>query len=266
MRYIFVISVLILLGCNRQSNKSIYLQESNTVLSPPKVSIDDVFFEIQTMLRVPEIDESVDIRYTSDGSEPTEISNLADEVIKVNDSGIFKFKAFRSGMIPSKTVEVEAFATRKVNWIGINATTPHEKYTSSPSVFSNKIKGDFNFHSDEWCGYQDSIVSYSISLEKNEEVNGIVLSTLVDQKSWIFAPEFVSLTYTFSDETTEIHRVEEPESHILTDKHMRFIKINTETRTPIKIDIQVHNLTAIPDWHPGKGLKPWLFVDEILIL
>ena len=31
------------------------------------------------------------------------------------------------------------------------------------------------------------------------------------------------------------------------------------------VKVVIQHLEAIPQWHPGKGTPPWLFIDEILI-
>ena len=29
--------------------------------------------------------------------------------------------------------------------------------------------------------------------------------------------------------------------------------------------VVIENMDSIPEWHPGKGTLPWLFLDEILV-
>ena len=37
------------------------------------------------------------------------------------------------------------------------------------------------------------------------------------------------------------------------------ISINKEVNS---ITVAVNNTQQLPEWHPGKGLKAWLFMDE----
>ncbi|MFT6335348.1 MAG: hypothetical protein ACI86M_000437 [Saprospiraceae bacterium] len=266
MRYFNVIIVLAFWGCNKTTQKSIYLQKSNTTLSAPSITVDEVFFDIRTLIRVDDADQNVEIRYTNDNSEPTQKSAIIKNNLKVSESGTYKFKAFQKGILSSKTVTVETFEARTVNWIGLKSNDVDENYNSGIDVLTNHKKGDWNFSSDAWYGYQDSIVRFSFTLEEGEVINGAVVSSMIDHNSWIFAPRRVSLTYHFEDGTKENHELSISDCAIQSEKQMNYLKITTPPRYPNKIDITVYNMLSIPDWHPGKGLKPWLFVDEILLL
>ncbi|MFT4532745.1 MAG: hypothetical protein ACJA1A_000417 [Saprospiraceae bacterium] len=266
MRYIFVILILAFWGCNKVTQQSMYVQKSNTTLSPPSISVDEAFFNIQTLIRVNDVDPKINIRYTIDETEPTQNSPLAKKHIIVSETGIYKFKAFQKEIKSSNTVSIETIEARKVNWIGLESNDPNETYNSGISVLTDHKKGDWNFRSDEWYGYQDSIVQFSFILEEGEVVNGAVVSTMIDQNSWIFSPENVRLTYHFEDGHKEKHELSIPDCIVQSKKQMNYLKITTPPRYPKKIDITVYNMLSIPDWHSGKGLKPWLFVDEILVL
>ncbi len=266
MKCLVIIGLFLVLGCNKPIQNSIYLQEEDTVLSPPSISVDEVFFDTRTMIRVQNRDPKINIRYTQDNTEPNRNSPISNSDIKVYETGVYKFKAFQNGIESSQTVTVEAFEIRKVNWIGLESNDANENYNSGTNVLSNRTKGDWNFRSDEWYGYNDSIVEFSFSLEEGEVVNGIVLSSLIDQNSWIFSPEEISLTYYFENGTKKNHNLSIPDSNLQSDRRMNYLKINTPPSYPNKIEIKVLNLVTIPDWHPGNGHKPWLFVDEILIL
>ncbi len=266
MRYLIVIIILASWGCNKKTQKSIYLQKSNTTLSTPSISVDEAFFDIRTLIRVDNVDPKIDIRHTIDETEPTQNSPLAKNHIIVSETGIHKFKAFQKGVKYSNTVTVEAIEARKVNWIGLVSNDPNQNYNSGIGVLTDHKKGDWNFRSDEWYGYQDSIVKFSFTLEEGEVINGAIVSSMIDQNSWIFSPVNVSLNYHFEDGTKENHELSISDCMVQSEKQMNYLKITTPPRYPNRIDVIVYNMLSIPDWHPGKGLKPWLFVDEILIL
>jgi len=265
MKHLFLVLIIVTIGCNQQSVKKLYVQESDISLSLPYITIDDVFFETSTIIRVNQMDKGVGIKYTMDGTEPTPNSPIITDVLQVHESGVFKFRSFRKGMKPSKTMTIEAFATKKINWVGLKSTSPNSNYASGIEVLTNKTKGDYNFKSDEWYGYQDSIIDFSITLEKGETVNGVVVSTLVDQKSWIFSPRKMSVTYTYADGKSDIQYLELPNCNMESNRYMNYLKIQTKPKSPIKIDVSIKT-SAIPSWHSGKGNTPWLFIDEILIL
>lgn len=264
MKYITFIFLCLSFGCHRQSNSFIYLQESNITLAPPIVEVGKVFFDSKTTINIKKQGKNIDVRYTDDGSEPNKNSILAPEIINVETTNEYKFRAFQKGMTPSKVVSTNVF-NNNIAWTSNIFSIPNENYDSGTEVLNNRVKGDYNFRSNEWNGYQDSIISFSLDIEEIKLIKGIVLSTLVDQKSWIFSPKDISLIYHRPDGTTKINTLNNPDWDSIFDRQMNFIKIETPPSLVSRIDIKI-NMSSIPKWHPGKGSNPWFFIDEILIL
>lgn len=80
---------------------------AETLLSPPLFSFDTAFFDDKVILQLknPEKNpqESV-IRYTTDGSQPTEESPIAPESIELTKTTVFKASTFAPKAIPSRVV------------------------------------------------------------------------------------------------------------------------------------------------------------------
>ena len=227
MKYLIIIIILTFWGCNKTNPESIYLQESNTTLSAPSISVDEAFFDTRTLIRVNSLEKNIDIRYTSDNSEPTQKSTIIKNDIKTSLSRIYKFKAFQKRFKSSNTITVETIKARKVNWVGLESNDANKNYNSGINVLTNHKKGDWNFKSDEWYGYQDSIVKFSFTLEEGEVINGVVVSSMTDQNSWIFSPERVSLNYYFADGTKENHELSISDCVAQSEKEMNYLKITT---------------------------------------
>jgi hypothetical protein len=90
---------------------------------------------------------------------------------------------------------------------------------------------------------------------------------LLDQKKWIFIPEVVN--YYISEDGQNFqkiggitHKIPLDGLKVLTnDFSMKFNK-------PMKVRflrVEAVNIGVCPDWHPGKGQKAWIFVDEIVV-
>ncbi len=77
--------------------------------------------------------KGVEIRYTTDGSEPTENSTLYVPTVKLTKNTTIKAKAFRAGMISSAVTS----ATYKISGAGEEETTKKEEETTKEEETSN---------------------------------------------------------------------------------------------------------------------------------
>ena len=116
-----------------------------------------------------------------------------------------------------------------------------------------------------WLGFEGSNLDVVIDMGKNVQINSIKCNFLSDNNSWIFPPKKVTVkvsqdgvTYRNIGETTFSNEKEEKESRI------------NPVKFPVKGSYRYVKVTAVnqgicPPWHPGKGEKCWMFVDEIIV-
>ena len=105
-------------------------------------------------------------------------------------------------------------------------------------------------------GY-DTIANARICFKDKQFIEKLTVGYLIDVSSWIFPPESVRVIVNKRDTiTAEIRQLVNESSLQLADV---VVNIGKEVNN---IDILVKNQTKIPNWHPGKGLNAWLFMDE----
>lgn len=122
-----------------------------------------------------------------------------------------------------------------------------------------------DFRTGEWQGYEGQDLVAMVDLGEVKKLNRAGLSLLQDQKSWIFLPSEVTISWstnrrqwssrTISQEVdlkAEGGSAYELWTEVL-GKKARYISIVAKSSGPC------------PDWHVGKGGKTWIFADEILI-
>lgn len=123
-------------------------------------------------------------------------------------------------------------------------------------------KGPTSFKSnDQWLGFQDKSIEITISFKTPREVSKVLLGLLVDHASWIFLPK--SLEVKSSNEIIGSVVLETPASE--EKPNSTFITTTVTTGVYDSLILTINGLKTIPDWHPGKGTTPWLFIDELLI-
>lgn len=94
-------------------------------VSPPFQKNDITYFEESATVDLASRTEDAEIRYTMDGSEPSENSKLFTEPFEITSSVIIKAKAFKEGMNPSVTTLIE---TNKLDYL-------------DPVVLQNPVNG-----------------------------------------------------------------------------------------------------------------------------
>lgn len=246
-----------------------YSKEFDFALSPPMIESESIFFENKNNVKLLLGLKNARIHYTLDGTSPTEQSPLFSEKIILNNSAILKAKAFHTQCLPSKTVSAQFIKLGKslpIKNITLNQT-PHKNYpgTGAKGLVDRK-KGTTNFRTSHWMGFAGGDLETVIELEKKTNFQKVTASLLSDQGSWIFMP--VSIEIFCSNDgknfkllnSKKINPTKEGEAIGLHFEEVVFPKDKAKF-----VKVVLKNIPSIPEWHPGKGTAPWLFIDEILI-
>lgn len=127
------------------------------------------------------------------------------------------------------------------------------------------LRGGTDFRTGEWQGYEGQDLVAMIDLGDVMRLKRAGLSLLQDQKSWIFLPKEVIISWSTNkrqwssrtisqevDAKAEGGFTYELWTEVL-GKKARYISIVAKSSGPC------------PDWHVGKGGKTWIFADEVLI-
>lgn len=236
-------------------------------LAPPMLKYKSAFFSGSTSFEVIFDQPGAEIRYTLNGSEPTENDLLYSAPVPVTSKTKVKVKAFGKNFLPSETVNA-AFIK---DGLGISNSTfskPNEYYANSKAdILNDNIGGIVNYRSGTWLGYENDTVTITIDLKKKETINTVLINLLQDENSWIFLPEQL-LVYYYSDKQKKFtllgkeqfeHRTPGPKQCA-----MQEIKPTQKIKTG-KLKFVLLPLKKIPDWHQGKGNHGWLFIDEIKV-
>lgn len=248
--------VLMIVSC-AQRKTSVFLKTQELALSQPKVqansSIIDSFVVLNASLRM----DGIKLLYTKDETEPNQKSLLYSKPLKITKEGVYKFKAFHKDWKPSATVVTslyqKGYKPDSIDWI----TKANEKYNDlGEQALINNRKGALDFMDKQWLGF-DTVAKASLIFKETTFIKKITIGYLVDTKSWIFPPESISVCINDNERfDVLVPPYVSPNSKMLGDAT---IFINKEVK---KVEIVVNNRKKIPEWHPGKGLEAWLFMDE----
>jgi len=104
-----------------------------------------------------------------------------------------------------------------------------------------------------------------IDMGKNVQMKSISCNFLSDHNSWIFLPKTV--TVQVSEDGITYSNI--GETSFGSEKEVKG-SIIQELKFPAKGNFRFIKVTAVnqgicPPWHPGKGEKCWMFIDEIVV-
>ena len=213
-------------------------------------------------------DSDAEIRYTTDGSEPTMKSSLYKSSFVILKTCTIKAKAFKKGSVPS-------FVTlRQFNRLNIKNTTfvnpPAERYGKDADIaLMDGKKGASGDWQNDWLGFEGVDMEATIELAVPTKINTVKIGLGHEPNDWVVWPKGVWVSFSSDgDEFSEWQMAELPVFD-RPDKMKGFGRIEARLRTDGKqwkyVRVKVENQGVLPDWHPYKGQKAWIMVDEVVV-
>lgn len=262
--------LIFLTNCAIKEKKTDYLQAKQIALAKPIIKANSTFFHDSLQITLGLNLAGVEIRYTFDGSEPYEQSLLFTQPIILKKSATIKARAFHVNYLPSEVVHQSFLQTKdafSIKTISLNPL-PNESYPGSGATsLIDQLKGAKNFKDGAWLGFADESLEIVLEGEEVAPINQVIISLLSDQNSWIFSPHKIKI-YTSTNGEDYIFIAEKQISPTEENSvsNFRFERINVPPQEAKFVKVILENIPKIPDWHPGKGTAPWLFIDEVLIM
>ena len=213
-------------------------------------------------------DPDAEIHYTTDGSEPTMKSKLYKSSFVILKTTTIKAKAFKKGSVPS-------FVTlRQFNRLNIKNTTfvnpPAERYGKDADIaLMDGKKGATGDWQNDWLGFEGVDMEATIELAVPTKINTVKIGLGHEPNDWVVWPKGVWVSFSSDgDEFSEWQPAELPVFD-RPDKMQGFGRVEARLHTTGKqwkyVRVKVENQGVLPDWHPYKGQKSWIMVDEVTI-
>ncbi|MCM1501443.1 MAG: family 20 glycosylhydrolase [Bacteroidales bacterium] len=206
------------------------------------------------------------IRYTLDGTEPTENSILYTAPIEIREGCTVKAKVFRSNM-ETRTI-VKEFNDNKAMGRPVSMSSePLPKYRyGAPESLVDGIKGTFSYATGLWAGWKGTPIDVTIEMDGKTAYSSVTLSTLVQKGEDIFNP--LDLVVSVSDDNVtfaEVGRAEYPaEGQDVPDGLKEYTVTFPETSAKY-IRVSSTTVESIPEWHYAHGREGFTFIDEIFV-
>ncbi len=248
--------------------------EGEPVVAAPFARAAGDRFRDSLTVELDSADPAADIRYAAHRlGAPPSAAGAADaarwrlyrEPLVLRDSTRLEFVAERGGR---RSPIVESRFHRIPNdWRLEVRVTPNPQYTAGgPLALIDGLRGDRNWRTGGWQGYQHADFEATIDLGELRAVERAGASFLQDVRSWIWMPaELVLAVSTDGERYREVARLTGGVADDAMPVVTRDLVAELGGVEARYLRLFARSYGTIPDWHPGRGHDAWIFVDEILV-
>jgi len=209
------------------------------------------------------------IRYTTDGSVPDSITSREyKEPIPVNGFTMVKARAVKDGWYSSPVIDFALFKKGIMPQKAELETIPHERHKGEGGItlIDGKKGAPKIFTDAAWLGFKEQPFAAVFSFEKQQTISSISISYNMNVPSYIMPPTEVEVWGgDTKDKLKLLKKIIPPQT---TKEEMNVVR-NEAVKIEIPpsafryYKIMAKNITKLPSWHPGKGEKGWVFIDEV---
>lgn len=207
------------------------------------------------------------IYYSINNKTPyLESNSVVRDSLRIKESCNLKF------FVPRNNIRTEVYSIpimfhKGVSQKAILQTNPNELYSfKKEMVLTDGMRGDNSFGSGKWLGFYEEPLDILYTFNKGINVSKIIMGCLVDVNNWIFPPQRIEVFvsddgYNFTSVLKEDYLINKD----FCKNGIRNIELKIPSVDAVYLKVVAEPLKYIPNWHPGKGTKAFLFVDEIVI-
>lgn len=210
------------------------------------------------------------IRYTDDGSEPDSLSSpIYSNPLVFSKPVTLSVKIFKPGWISSPTYTFSFFKAGlkpdSIRWL----TSPEPEYSGAgeQSLTDNNLGKIDQFRAGHWLGYKNNRMETLFRFKQEDAalIRFVSVHYGVNVQSYILAPQYVELWG--GDNEKNMTLIKKEILPILVKEKLNEVGTSAvilEVKKPTRyFKVIVKNVDKLPAFHPGKGDKGWVFIDEV---
>jgi len=238
-------------------------------LTPPILLNEEQVITTPVKLKLKHYINGATIKYTLDGTEPDSInSRIYSNDILLTGNTTLKAKAFKKGWISSNTIEAYFFSSKFKPDSALNILRADDNYRGDgANTLIDLAKGEVNnFKSPKWLGYKLNRMESLLMFKQPVSINSVTLSTLVDIGSYIMPPQLFEVWGgNLPGQYKLLGRLVPTQPTAVAKGYLRGFEIKFAQTSVKFLKVIAVPLGKLPNWHPGKGDKGWVFVDEVYV-
>lgn len=209
----------------------------------------------------------VQIRYTTDGSAPDSVNSpIFKDSLQLTENTIVRAIACKPGWYASDPVQYSfSKSTYRPDSISLFNQPEGQYIGNGAKTLMDAEKGDFNYGNGKWLGYNSRPMDAIVVFGEPVSLKTVTFSTFKHLDAYIFPPEQIEVWGgTDKDNMHLLKKLAPPPgkkgeaaSFMTYDCSFPEAKVSC-------VKIVLKPVAKIPQWHPGKGNRGWVFVDEVL--
>lgn len=206
------------------------------------------------------------IYYTLDGTNPDENSNQYSEVLSIKESTELKAVSIRENGSKSKLYSESVKVNKSTFKPTKLLTKPAGGYEFSGAgmLVDGLFGANTNYKTGKWIGFQGNDLIVVIDMQESTEISSLSINNAVITGDWIFDTSEIIIEASDVDSNYSIIKAESFDSDKDHRAEISEHKVEFEPVTAQYFKVTVKT-SVMPDWHPGKGRRAFIFVDEIVL-
>jgi hexosaminidase len=210
---------------------------------------------------------SPEIRYSTDGTDPSTDSPLYDKPLKMTEKATVKAAIFREGKMTGR-ISAKSININKATGMKVQYNIPFsDRYRGhGDRTLVNGINGSGDFNDGHWQGFEGTDMDVVVDLGQLTRITSVSSSFMAAVGSWIFLPRGVEYSSSadgsnFTPLGTATTLTDPADQGNTTETYFSSFPA-VEARY---IRVFAHGQITCPPWHAGAGNRAWLFCDEIAV-
>ncbi|MBD2755038.1 c-type cytochrome domain-containing protein [Spirosoma validum] len=240
-------------------------------LNPPQLKNTAIFAQ-STPIQLRHPIKGVEIRYTTDGTDPDSIhSPINNDKTIITGSTIIKAKAYKSGWFSSPVVTFNYYKSgyKPDSANLLMPLNPVHQAEGANTFFDHKL-GTFNANSpawaNNWAGVRKNDLVLVSEFKKPVNVTSVDLRTMIEPETGIFPPAEIEIWGGDKRDNLKLIATAHPEMPIKkSDPVLKAIGCTFKPHTVSYLKIVAKPVPKLPEWHGNKGKQALLLVDEVFI-
>lgn len=202
-----------------------------------------------------------EMRYTTDGSEPTYTSPKFDYTIEQRASTAIKAAIFGGDKKLGNTTSLKLDFDKATGCALTVEPRPDERYDDG-GIFTlvDGVSAGEKRVNHQWLGWRVSRVTVTVDLGREQPLEHAGIGSLEERTSWIHPPK--NVTIATSSDGQNFTEVANLASDPAAQGRMEF-GVDLDGKSARYVRFTAIALPSIPEGFAGEGNLPWLFLDEI---
>lgn len=241
-------------------------ERGETVTPAPYLAAGDARFRGTTHVALACVAPGASIRYTVDGSAPTDASPVYEVPLEVTATTTLHFIAIAPGSVPSPP---QTSTLRKIegNRRVVSSTTADPQYDAGGvDALIDGVRGGTDYRLGSWLGVQGTDFEAVVDLGKVTPVRRLSLGCFQEQWSWILMPNAVTFDTSLDGKKwTAAGRAANDVDPHAGEAVSKDFAVAFASRRARYVRVRAEGTNTLPEWHHSAGKPSWVFVDEVVV-